>query len=288
MNTSIINLDQIENLQKQIELLWTKGIRTFKLKGNFKAQKDTYALLEINKHLSGISLIGSSATLNGKRITSHIIIIKDANVTIEGITIIGGDTTNPSRIANNYSGWSFRSIYEAIDGSGLLVLGNSNVKLKNCVIADNHSGMCGGGISNQATGLVEIDQCKFKNNTAYHTGAAVDNLTKDSKIVINKSKFRDNLSNVGSLCGGPHGQITIFANTNAKIQHNKFFGKTFPIDTANDSKVQNNDNIYRTKFTAPVVPINSGTFKNKFEHLKHLFSFEILLIKYGIYPWVHH
>jgi len=288
MNVRTIDLGQTNNLQQLIESYWSNGVKTFILNGTYKVCKDTYTHLKIGKHLSGITMKGLKAILDGNRTTSHIIIVEDANATIEDITVTSGNTTNPLKVADSYQGSHFRSVYEVVDGAGILILGNSKVKLKRCNILNNHSGMCGGGMSNQGTGSVYVDSCKFENNTSYHTGAAIDNLTNGAQVIVRRSLFSNNLSNTGSICGGPHGQITIFSGTKSNIYHNKFYGTTFPIDASNDSHIISFDNMYQNKQVNPIKPAGAGTLTNKLYHLGHLLTFIILLIRYNTYPWVRH
>ena len=282
MNSAIIELTQTTDLQQALEILWIKGIRSFELKGVYKARKNIYALLRIGEKLSGITINASGATLDGGQVASHVIVIENADVSIQGLSIMGGDTLGRAV----YEGAKFRSIFEAIDGAGVLVLGDSNVKIKNCNILENHSGMCGGGLSNQGIGLVEIDNCSFENNTAYHTGSAVDNLTPGSKLVIKKSSFRNNKSNQGSICGGPHGQITIFKKTKAEINNCEFIGKSFPIDAALGSEIKISNSYHLGKPVEVVRPARKGTILDKLKYAKKLLGFEIRLLSSFLYPWV--
>jgi hypothetical protein len=146
--------------------------------------------------------------------------------------------------------------------------------------------MCGGGVSNQGTGLVELDGCILQDNTAYHTGVAVDNLTVGSKITVQNSIFKDNQSNVGSICGGPHGQITIFKNTVANVQNCDFSGTNYPIDAAVGASVEVSGNTYNKMPVQPRAPGKEGNFIDKLKHARHQLRFSLRLLRYGLYPWV--
>lgn len=286
VNSTTIDLTQTPDLQQAIELSWAGGVRTFELNGVYRADKDMDSILRIGRHLSGIVLKGFGAVIDGRNLASHVIIVEDAELAIEGLTVTGGNTTNPARVGRQYSGARFRSIYEAIDGAGLLVLGSSTLKLKNCWVVNNHSGMCGGGISHQGTGLVEIDDSTFEDNTAYHTGAAIDNLTPGARFVVRRSYFNNNLSNKGSICGGPHGQVTVFKNTKATISGSEFSGQSFPIDAQIGSRVKSVHNTYDSRAVEVIRPAGGGTVTDKFKHLKRQLTFGVRLSPYALYPWV--
>ena len=58
-------------------------------------------------------------------------------------------------------------------GGGINIRPASNLKIYNCLITKNHSGLDGGGIFCTQAGLVEITNCTFADNTAYRDGAGV-------------------------------------------------------------------------------------------------------------------
>jgi hypothetical protein len=131
MLKTVIKLDQTPNLQEAVENLWAGGFREFELSGVYKANEDAYALLRIRQHLSGIAFraLDGGATLDGAGRTSHIVVVEQANATFDGIKLTDGDTTNPTRVAKDYAGEALRSVYEAIDGAGVLVLGDFKRKI---------------------------------------------------------------------------------------------------------------------------------------------------------------
>jgi hypothetical protein len=219
-------------------------------------------------------------------ITAHVIVVEDADATLEGLTFRGGSTTDPVRVAKTYAGDRFRSLYEAIDGAGLLFLGKSNVVIRGCTITDNHAGMCGGGISNQGVGLVKVVSCAFERNTAYHTGGAADNLTPGSVIEIRDSTFKDNVSNAGSICGGPHGQVTVFKNTRASIHDCDFVGEVYAVDAAAGSTIDSSGNVYEGRPTEPREPGLGGGTNDKLKHTKYQSAFELELGRFELFPRV--
>lgn len=288
MKRATIQLNQAQDLQETIESHWRKGIRSFNLVGKYMSKKSEYSLLKIDSNLSGIALKGSNnAALDGNQMTAHVFVIENAKAKIEGLTLAGGDSTDASRLAKAYTGKKFRSIYEIIDGAGAVVTGNSSVKFTDCNFENNRSGMCGGAIANQSTALVSIESCLFEGNEAFHSGSAIDNLTRNSKVEIRNSKFRGNRSNAGSQLGGPYGQISIFPKTHATLSNCEFDGSSFcPIDVSPRAKFRGANNTANGKvFT--VQP--AGGLVNALlitRHLKQLFRYELHLLKHFTYPLV--
>lgn len=285
-----IKLGEIADLQDEVERLWDQGEQTIGLEGTYSPAGEIDSVLRITRKLSGIAFmgVGSGTWIKGAGKASHIIVIDDADVTIRGLSIFGGNTTEPLKLARHYKGPRCRSAYEAMDGAGMLITGESNVKIENTVFGHNHSGMCGGAISNQSTGLVQITNCEFVENTAYHTGAAVDNLTPGAKVVIHRSFFQNNRSNQGSICGGPHGQVTIFPRTKAVIRHSTFVGPgLLAIDAARGASITALSNRHNSHSVEPVAPAGEGTFTQRARHFGRLVAYDLpLLLLYGLYPWV--
>jgi len=280
-----VDLGKVPDLQECIETAWVDGVKEFKLVNTYRSNTSTYALLHIKKHMSGITIRGSGI-LDGGGLASHIIVVEDADATIKGIKISSGNTTDPVRVAKDYRGRPLRSIFEAIDGAGILVLGKSNVNLDDCRVTDNHSGMCGGSLSNQGTGLVEVSECVFEDNSAYHTGGAIDNLTHGATIIVKGSEFKNNLSNAGSICGGPHGQITVFKKTKASLYDNSFSGTTYAIDAAIGSTIDDSGNTYNDKPIKPRRPGQGGNLVDKSKHAKQLLFFNVHLVRHGLLPFI--
>ncbi len=282
----VIDLEKTVNLQEALTNIYSQGLRKIELMGKYVANDEVNHLLRLYSSLTGLTLIGHNAVLDGKHKTSHVLVIEDASVILIGLTICGGDTANPKRVAKHYSGANGRRIYESIDGAGILILRDSKVSIENCVIEDNYSGMCGGGISNQGINIVRVKNCKFSNNKSYHTGSAVDNLSSGSNIAINSSQFNNNMSNIGSLAGGPHGQITLFGNTKASVLDCKFTGTNYPIDTRPNTLLKESGNIWNKKPTKSRRPGGNKGLLIYFKHAIRLAAFEVRHLKYWLYPRV--
>jgi hypothetical protein len=283
-----LKLGEVTDLQSAVEGLWAQGHREIGLEGEYSPTADAHTLLRVGPKMSGLALraVGSGARLNGAGRTAHVVIIDNADVTISGLGIFGGDTTDPAMVARTYDGPAWRSAYEAMDGAGVLVTGTSNVELNNIAFTYNHSGMCGGALSNQGTSLVEVMNCLFVGNTAYHTGAAIDNLTPGASIVVHKTYFQNNASNRGSKCGGPHGQVTLFPYTKAVIRHCDFVGVGPAIDAAANADLQEYANKHDGRSTKATEPAGEGTMQGRLGHLKRLLAFDLRLLHHGLYPWV--
>lgn len=232
---SPIDLEHTPNLQAAIEAGYADGIRDFNLTGTYRAGQPGYSLLRVGPALSGIRLFGSGAVLDGNGITSHVIAAEGADVMVHGLQIVGGDTTDAKRVGRTYEGQPGRSLYEAVDGAGILALRDSGVTVVNSHVSNNHSGMCGGGISNQTTKTLHVARSTFEGNTAFSTGAAIDNLTLGAGLIVRDTHFKDNHSNTGTKAHGPHGQITVFPRTTAIIENATFEGGSMPIDAPDNT-----------------------------------------------------
>ncbi len=287
MSATTLNLGEVDDLQGTVEKLWDQGVRTFDLQGEYRQRIETDAVLRITRELSGIAFVGFNARINANGNASHVLVVDDAEASLSGLGLNGGDTTNPKAVADRYSGPRWRSAYEAMDGAGALILGASTVKFSHVSFAFNHSGMCGGALSNQGTGLVTVTDSEFVGNSAYHTGAAIDNLTRGSRLVVHRSYFRNNQSNRGSVVGGPHGQVTIFGRTQATVRHSQFHGEGVAIDAAPGADLTAYENKRNGRTVQPTEPAGEGSFMDKIKHLGRLINFDSrLLVRYGLFPWV--
>ena len=227
------------DLQRRIETAWDDGIRKFTLSGTYIQEEPTEAILDIHAGLSGIMLTGDKSTpmLNGNQVTSHVVRVRDAWAYISGLVICGGDTTDSKRVAQQHRGSRLTRLYPVVDGAGVLVLGESIANITECAITNNHAGMCGGGLSNQSRGLVQFTDCIFEQNSARHTGPAIDNLTPGAQLQVMQTKFRNNTAD------RHHGQITVFPRTIATIHECDFEG-SFPIDAPQHGLVVTDKNNY--------------------------------------------
>ena len=115
---------------------------------------------------------GSNITIDGNNL-STVFLQTSVTVTIEGLTITGGDAD-----AGN-------------GGGGILTLRNSNLILTRCTITGNHSsqGIGAGGIRNDGT--MELNRCSILNNTADTRGGGIYNTgiltVRDSTFAFNRA-----------------------------------------------------------------------------------------------------
>lgn len=286
INSLSIQLDQVSSLQSEVEAAWTDGVRSFELTGRYVADQEADHLLKVTKFLSGIVLRGRGAILDGNGHVNHVVVVEDAVADLTGVTITGGTTVGSSRVARRYAGRRLRSIYEHIDGAGLLALGTADILLSQCAFVENHSGMCGGAISNQTTGMIEVKQCQFRDNTAFHTGAAIDNLIPGAQLLVGRSSFENNRSNIGSLLGGPHGQITVFGKTKAEVRDCDFSGGSFPIDVSSKGEFEDENNTWdgaAYQVRRPGWHVGPLALAR---HVVRLGSYEARLLRHGAYPWI--
>jgi hypothetical protein len=190
---------------------------------------------------------GCGRAIDGDKKVAHLMIIQNCgNSLIQNTIFRNGNTAIVSKVEKAQFCFPQNkiSIFEVIDGGGVIVTGNSNVTFRNCTFVDNYSIMCGGAVSNQSTGLVKFENCIFENNTAGHTGSAVDNLTKKSNLKICNCRFINNVSNEWHKQGFPHGQVTAFANTKLLISNSVFQNGSIPFDVESSTVLYLQDNVY--------------------------------------------
>lgn len=217
-----------------------------KLKANWKAQTYKYSafsLLNENEYIFD----GNGFEVNGNNKVVHLLTIHNCNICIvKNVDFTNGNTEALKYIHRKDIPYRDQkcSVFEIIDGGAVVITGRSSVKFENCRFLSNKSIMCGGAVSNQSDGVVSFQDCYFENNIAGHTGSAIDNLTKNSKIVVDKSKFNNNSSNLWHKLGFPHGQISIFPQTEAEIKNSRFKLGSIPFDYYKTSKVTFTSNIY--------------------------------------------
>ena len=218
---------------KKLELITTTNNRIF-INKNIYLHSFTNSYLEITDKHERIILEGNNHLINGNGKAARLIHIHDTkDLIIRNLTLIGGDTKiiktlSRKQIFSTQKG--IKSVFEILDGGGVLITGNSNVRFENCHFNENSSIMCGGAISNQSKGKVEFVNCTFINNTANHTGSAIDNLTKSSNLHLKNCSFENNTSNLMYKNRGPHGQITIFPHSRASIVTSNFKGGSITLD----------------------------------------------------------
>lgn len=190
---------------------------------------------------------GNGFEIDGDDKVVHLLTIHDCgNCTVKNVNFINGNTEALKHIQRKEIQYRNEkcSIFEIIDGGAVVITGRSSVKFENCRFLSNKSIMCGGAVSNQSDGIVSFQDCYFENNIAGHTGSAIDNLTKNSKIVVDKCEFNNNKSNLWHKFGLPHGQISIFPQTEAEIKNSRFKLGSIPFDYYKTSKVTFTSNVY--------------------------------------------
>ncbi|MEI7579771.1 MAG: right-handed parallel beta-helix repeat-containing protein [bacterium] len=190
---------------------------------------------------------GQNTIIDGEGQYAHLLNIHNCkNLLVKNFTFRNGDTNIVKYLSRKDI--TFRlpkmSVFEVIDGGAVLITGNSTVTFENCHFENNRALMCGGAISNQSSGKVLLNNCSFVGNIAGHTGSAIDNLTRNSQISIKNCKFIDNQSNSWHKAQAPHGHITVFPNTFAKIAHSTFKGGSLPLDYVDKANIKLENNKY--------------------------------------------
>lgn len=207
---------KVRNLA-EIEGLYKRGVRVFELSGLHKASKMSWALLDFGSLFKEQIVLKAAknqrAVLDGDGKVSHVVSLRGkAHVLLENLEIRGGKTA--FSVVSPYNGRE--SIYRFIDGAGVLISDQAEVRIDSCYIHDNEAFMCGGGISIQQSGRarwVIIRDCRIEDNRAGDTGSAIDLLTPGSKAQVIKTKISGNQSNLIDGRRGKSGQVTAFPGT---------------------------------------------------------------------------
>jgi len=149
--------------------------------------------------------IGTNTVLRGFRLTG-------AN---GFITTNGVDQAEPARSLA-------KGLFFLADGGGIKIFGRSFPTIRECVIEDNYSNPCAGGVSVEHGGRVNWARdeaavfldCEFRDNRAMVTGAALDVLPGSSARIIN-CLFTGNVANLGPDTITPKGAGEPFTNSGA-------------------------------------------------------------------------
>ncbi len=180
-------------------------------------------------------------------VVNHVVYFGDgitARTILKGFRITGANNfvtkaqtreMEPDRtIPKNYFFYS--------DGGAIKVFGRSYPRLQNLDVVDNFTSPCGAGISVQHQGFkqdsVGIENCRFRQNRAQGTGAAIDLLAGSAARIIN-CLFVGNVSNTGedpvAKTSGEqpfvnNGVLTIFWQSKATVQNCTFTGNRNGVD----------------------------------------------------------
>lgn len=200
---------------------------------------NTWSLLHIDTNRS-INSSKDRLILDGKNKVGHVvsIISKDRPVHVKfaNVDVINGNTNDASLWRSFKRDRPFKerkSIYNFIDGAGVLIVGNVSAEFINCRFINNHAYMCGGGVSVQQTFGAEpiiFDHCKFIKNSAGDTGSGLDILTPGSRVVLRDCLFENNHSNLFLPAHGKSGQITSFPKTKVEVINCEFRGAKIDVD----------------------------------------------------------
>lgn len=132
------------------------------------------------------------------------------------------------------------------DGGAIKIFGRSSPTIENVTCHDNHTRLCGAGISVEQRGLttepVRITDCIFRENHCPATGVAID-LLQGSHAVIENCLFVGNVGNSGmdeiaqatGLRYKPEhgtGALTVFPGSAARVLRSTFTGNSNGVDDA--------------------------------------------------------
>ncbi|HSX05215.1 MAG TPA: right-handed parallel beta-helix repeat-containing protein [Candidatus Saccharimonadales bacterium] len=160
---------------------------------------------------------------------AHQLVVDGCRGRIEGCTFTDGNT---ALHATQPVDCDQRSLFNQIDGGGLLVLGAVELVVSRCRFQANHAMMCGGAVSLQAApgSRITFENCDFVDNTADDTGPAIDLLTHGLVVALRNCRFTRNGS-TGRLTTVPRGQVSVFPGNVLELERCTFEGnKTADVD----------------------------------------------------------
>jgi hypothetical protein len=293
------------DLQIEIERHYKLGFRKFILKGEFTVSNNKKSLLELSKKrgFDDDRIIISSnginkAKLNGEGKVMHVIFVGGGlkNISFIGLDIFGGTTADKSiwnECIKEGQGYKRESIFQFIDGSGVMITGNSSAEFIDCDIHNNESIMCGGGVSIQQSSdsnkPVTFLNCRIFNNVSGDTGGGIDVLTPGSWVIVNNCIIKENISNKHFPSENRNGQITLFADTFSEIIHNRFssINNTSAVDYSKKAYFVMKNNIVKSDLDTNdrIKQNRSPSLIYRIIHLKYMLSPVFYYFNYA-YSWI--
>jgi hypothetical protein len=224
--------------------------------GTYAPVRPAQALVYLHRHHEGVQLIGlgrptltaANATIadpakrSSPAVVNHIFYLGDGlstNTLVQGFRLTGANhfvnTADTFLIEPDQSVRKGRFYYG--DGGAIKVYHRSYPVLRDLEIFDNFASPCAGGISIQhegaTNGMVQIENCIFRNNRAEVTGAALDLLWGSSARVVN-CLFEGNVSNTGPGEGenpfNNNGAITVFPRSRLILERCTLTGNRNGVD----------------------------------------------------------
>ncbi len=215
------------------DVLWVaEGTYPAVASGDFTISEDL--------HLYGGFATGGQADPDDRDISSHptvltnangingsvVIVLADAEVLLDGVTITGGNpllggggvynagllTVRNCTLSSNTAGAGGGGIFNALPGSHLTV--------ENSTFSNNTAVAGGGGICNAAQASLTVENCTFSNNSAAGGGGGIFNFGNTS-LVVRKSTFSQNVAlSVGG--GGIYNSL----NASLTVENSTFSGNS--------------------------------------------------------------
>ncbi len=223
-----IRPDLSRSLQQQLEEAIHNGVRRVILEGRFTRDfMNDFSLIQLKAHHHLEIIGGPGAILDGEGQVNHLIFLdNDARLTIKDLTLTGGSTES---LATKHQAPSHRlqdlNIFRHLDGAAVSVGAGATFRAYDCHFLNNHSGLCGGAVSNLG-GWADFHRCRFTGNRAVDTGSAIDNLGRGSLATVFECVFNHNPAN--SAGGGNHGAVTAFPETFLFMVGNNFLQELDP------------------------------------------------------------
>jgi len=206
---------------------------------------------------------------------NHQLVMVGCKGIIRNCNFSGGNTRLHGRALS--VGGGYKSVFQYIDGGGVLIAGDSDIVFEDCNFTNNYSFMCGGAVSFQGRGKAVFRNCTFRNNISEHTGPAIDVLKPGNEVLIVGCKFIGNsVSRWGSAV---RGQISVFPGNVLEIAESSFSrGRSVnDIDYHGDAKIIAEDSVMVVNLSNYS---DTGRFRRAIEVAKATF------IHPGTYPWV--
>jgi hypothetical protein len=193
--------------------------------GTYRPDSRRFALVWFNAKHDGVNLeargkvtlAAANPELSDIKAGSHPAVVNHVVYFGEGIgtnTVLRGFRLTARSLA--------KGLFFLADGGGIKIFGRSFPTIRECVIEDNFSNPCAGGVSVEHGGRVNWARdeaavfldCVFRNNRAMVTGAALDVLPGSSVRIIN-CLFTGNAANLGPDTITPRGEGEPFTNSGA-------------------------------------------------------------------------
>jgi uncharacterized repeat protein (TIGR01451 family) len=225
----------------------TAGTYTLTLNG--VNDDNTAGDLDVLKSVNIVNQSGGSVVIDAGGLTNHDRVFDLAptgagvNVTITGVTIQGGSTTEGGGGIRAQNGSNLVLIDDVIQnntagaagGGGVLVLSGGNFTVTNCLVASNkagksNNGFGGGGVRVQDTGDVTVTGSEFSHNSTTGDGGGFLCFNTTTSLSIASSTFNANHAGPADNATGGNGAGLDLPTNNATLTNVTVSGNTADVE----------------------------------------------------------